>query len=58
MLCVFSVPNIQVRLVSTSSSPTEGRVEVFFNNTWGTVCDDDFGDTEAGVICSMLGFAR
>lgn len=34
----------------------EGRVEVKYRGVWGTVCDDDFGDKEAAVFCSSLGF--
>lgn len=34
----------------------EGRVEVKYQDVWGTVCDDDFGDKEAYVFCSTLGF--
>lgn len=34
----------------------EGRVEVKFQDVWGTVCDDDFADNEAEVFCSSLGF--
>ncbi|XP_041369837.1 deleted in malignant brain tumors 1 protein-like [Gigantopelta aegis] len=49
------IQNVKVRLVNGSST-SEGRVEVFYNNTWGTICDDSFGQTEASVVCRMLGF--
>jgi len=44
-----------VRLVGGNSS-REGRLEVYYNFTWGTVCDDGFTDEAAKVVCNMLGF--
>ncbi|XP_052262075.1 uncharacterized protein LOC127865958 isoform X2 [Dreissena polymorpha] len=44
-----------IRIVNGTSQQS-GRVEVFHNDAWGTVCDDNFDDMEAKVICRMLGF--
>ncbi|XP_066599757.1 uncharacterized protein teq isoform X5 [Prorops nasuta] len=45
----------EIRLAN-GSNPMEGRVEVRHHGIWGTVCDDDFTNATAKVICRSLGY--
>ena len=45
----------QVRFMNNSQpSENEGRVEICYNNTYGTVCDDFFDEAAASVVCGGM----
>ena len=41
-----------------SLDETEGRciIEIEFNGIKGSVCDDDWDDLDAMVVCKMMGY--
>ena len=57
---VFAAPNrtcqdSSIRLVN-GRIPSEGRVEVCYNDHWGTVCHDHWEVEESSVVCRELGY--
>jgi len=37
---------------------TAGRLEIYINSTWGSICADNFDLHDADVACKQLGFSR
>ena len=38
------------------ANPSDGRLEVFYDGEWCTVCDDYWNEDEADVACRQIGF--
>ena len=56
-LCSFiACANGDIRLRG-GVNDTEGRIEICYNATWGTVCDNMWEPINDGVACRQLGFS-
>lgn len=49
--------NGDLRLLN-GSQPWNGRLEICYNNVWGTICNQQFSGVDASVACRLLGFSR
>ncbi|XP_046855863.1 deleted in malignant brain tumors 1 protein-like isoform X4 [Xenia sp. Carnegie-2017] len=54
---VECLANKPVRLQGPRSSQGVGRVEIFYNGEWGTICDDSWDLQDARVVCRQLGYS-
>ena len=55
MIIVDNSVSPSVRLVGGANS-FEGRVEIYHNNTWGTICRNYWDVNAATVLCRQLGY--
>ncbi|XP_073506100.1 LOW QUALITY PROTEIN: lysyl oxidase homolog 3 [Phyllobates terribilis] len=50
--------SLKFRLAGYPRKHNEGRIEVFYSQEWGTICDDDFTMENAHILCRHLGFTE
>ena len=57
ILCFTTDYTGKLRFVnSTGTNSIAGRLEIYLNGRWGTICDNAFGPEEATLACNQLGY--
>ncbi len=56
VVCTNSGYGIPLRLAN-GTTYSNGRLELYYHDHWGTVCDSGFDQQDATVVCKQLGFS-
>ncbi|XP_048249949.1 scavenger receptor cysteine-rich type 1 protein M160-like isoform X1 [Haliotis rufescens] len=54
LLMLVGVGNVVSQSIKLVPGPSEGRLEVNYNGTWGTVCQSNFANQASAVVCRSL----
>ncbi|KAL5014467.1 hypothetical protein ScPMuIL_008737 [Solemya velum] len=52
----YLFPGIDGIQLVDGNAPNRGRIEILHSGQYGTICDDNFDEAAAKVVCRMLGF--
>ena len=55
MIFLVLPSNGDLRLAGYGATHLWGRLEIYLNDTWGTICDDNFRLAIADVACRQMG---
>jgi len=55
VLCVLSAYAEGRLRLEASEAPYEGRLEIYHDGAWGTICSHGFDNRDATVACRNLG---
>ena len=47
-----------IQLAGNREVKNEGRVEICYRGQWGTICDDQWDNNNAAVVCRQLGYSE
>ena len=57
IIILFSILVVPIRL-SNGHNNRSGRVEMYINGQWGTVCNDYWNANSSTVVCKQLGLGN
>ena len=53
---IWDIPFSGMIRLQGGTFSSQGRVEVYCNGQWGTICNEDFDSSDATTLCNKLGY--